>query len=183
MERKPPQIDSTQELKSSFMLFTNSLKNFLVDKSRDLSKELKIKYDNYRIKAQVKREEEVKEFSTMMAAKQKYMDEQMRLYHQENHNAQPQEAMKGTGIPTDNFQKPPEGPNNFYGPINSKDAPWHSQLGLDKRKPSFYKGALIGYGLGVVGTRRALITPLISAYIFGRLWEHCDDIEQKKQLP
>ena len=35
----------------------------------------------------------------------------------------------------------------------------------------FFKAALVGYGLGVIGTRRVLIRPLICATIFGSLWQ------------
>ena len=35
---------------------------------------------------------------------------------------------------------------------------------------NFFRGAVIGYALGVIGTRRIIFRPLICAAVFGYIW-------------
>ena len=180
MNDKKSTIDTTQELKKNFWIFTHSLKNYLLDKS----KVLQDKYYDYRIKAEIHLEEEMKKREVMMVEherrlqeyRKKYYEQQM-LNQQQNPNAQAptqvigvtKEETKPVSSLRDSEEQSRVNAMNEYAAYSN--VPCHFNSEKPKYSSSFYKGALIGYGLGVMATKKILISPLISAYIFGRLWE------------
>ena len=173
MNDKKSSIDTTQELKNNFWIFTHSLKNYLLDKSKVLQN----KYGEYRIKAQIHLEEEIKKREVMRVEHERRLQEYRKKYYeqqmvnqQQDLNAQAtKEEIRPVLSLRDLEEQSRVNAMNEYPAYGNVRCNFNSE----KRKysSSFYKGALIGYGLGVMATKKILISPLISAYIFGRLWE------------
>ena len=176
MSDKKPTIDTTMELKNSFRAFAFSLKDFLIDKG----KLMQTKLEDHRIRNQIKREEERKNWIEMMNARNQYMEQQRRKYYEQQRVGAMPNANEETKTPTTDILEAKQ----FEYPIChecakreyfKKDMRYFKEgpFGhIKKHGSEFYKAALVGYALGVMGTGSTLVLPLISAYISGSVWEH-----------